>query len=251
MPIQIHRPAERQLLKMLLYGPSGQGKTTFLGTAQADERTAPMLVLDFEGGTQSLAGLDIDVVSIRDWKDYNEVMALLQGGQKKYRSIAIDSVSETHLFALLKLLADPTFSRGKSGPDELAQRDYGVARVQMHRLLRSFRDLGLHVIFTAGKKDEIEPKVGVVCKPALAGALAEEVPALMDVVSYLSIATEKDEAGNERQVRSLLLHGYAKWRIKVRTPWGVTVPSEIDNPTLTKLLDVLQFKMPPSAAKAS
>src|SRR3990167_4195662 len=96
---------------MLIHAPSGHGKTYFLGTAALDARTSPMLVMDFEGGTSTLAGLDIDIAQIRSWEDYEEVYTnLLEGNEvdgidySQYRSIGVDSISETHIFALLALL---------------------------------------------------------------------------------------------------------------------------------------------------
>src|ERR1700760_2225712 len=112
MPLEIKRPDENRFLKALFFGPSGAGKTHMLGTATEDPRTSPMLLIDFEGGDETLAGLDIDVAPVRSWEDYNEVYGPLleekdweiPGSSLKkgelYRSVGIDSISETHIFAL-------------------------------------------------------------------------------------------------------------------------------------------------------
>jgi hypothetical protein len=39
----------------------------------------------------------------------------------------------------------------------------------------------------------------------------------------------------------LLLHDYPKYKTKVRTPWKQTAPSEIVNPDITEILDVLGY----------
>lgn len=232
--IEITKPDKQRFLKALIYGPPGQGKTTLLGTAQSCEETSPMLLIDFEGGVSSLAGLDIDVARIHSWEDYNEVYDLLLNENHGYKSIGIDSISETHTFSLLSILKaeGPT----RKDPELLEMRDYGKALVQMRRFLRAFRDLPLHVFYTALAKETTDAREGIVRVPALAGALAEEVPGIMDVVGYLALT--EDEEGVERV---LLLSNYSKYRTKVRTPWGAASPDEIESPTVASIIEALGF----------
>ena len=245
MAVQIHKPEDNQFLKMLIHAPSGHGKTYFLGTAALDARTSPMLVMDFEGGTSTLAGLDIDIAPIRSWEDYEEVYTnLLEGNEvdgidySQYRSIGVDSISETHIFALLELLR--VNGPQRKDPDLIEMGDYGRASVQMRRLLRSFRDLPMHVVFTSHSKEIEEPRVGKVKVPSMSGQLAEEVPGMMDVVGYLAKGEDEDGA----EYRDLLLQGFPKFRSKVRVPWEVTAPDSIENATITDVLDVLGIAEP-------
>lgn len=250
--MEIHQPAENRFLKALIFGPSGAGKTTLLGTAQHDERTAPMLLLDFEGGSESLAGLAIDVAPIREWEDYNIVFDALASGEhwtlpgtslkkgEQYRSLGIDSISETHTFALLSILEEEGDAR--RDPDLIEQRDYGKASTQMRRLLREFRDLDLHVFYTSHAKEIEEKGIGRVKVPSMAGQVAEEVVGLMSMVGYLAQWEDDDGEVN----RSLLLRNHPKFRIKLRTPWldeagieAAGIPDELDNPTISDLLDLL------------
>lgn len=233
--MRIHRPGEKSFLKFLCFAPAGHGKTTLFGTASEDERTSPMAFLDIEAGDQSLTDWpDIDVFSISNEKDWKEARAHILG-EGKYRSIAIDSISEASLEILLELAEK---SRGKSDPDELAQRDYGINRMKMHRLLRSFRDIDCHLFLAAGVGEEMEAGTGKVTRPNLSGKLAEEIPGLMDIVAYLALDEDNlDE--NEEPSRVLLLHGHPKYRIKVRKGLSQVVPGELYNPTITSLLDVV------------
>lgn len=247
--VQLQRPADNRFVKATFFAPAGAGKTVLMGTAQQDERTSPMLILDFEGGTESLAGLDIFVAPIGSWEDYNEVYENLANGDvvtynkgeedeftvdfNEFKSVGIDSVSETHKFALLDILRREGPQRKEK--DALQQQDYGKATVQMRRLLREFRDLPLHVFFVAHAKEIEIPREGRVRVPDLAGQMAEELSGLMSVQGYL--AQFEDEDGLHR---TLLLRDVPRFRIKVRTPWGVVPPEEIVDPTITKLLDVLK-----------
>lgn len=236
-PLEIQKPDQQRFVKSLTFSPAGHGKTHLLGTAQDDPRTAPMLLLDFEGGEETLAGLDIDVARIRDWDDYSEAYEVLADEKCKYKSVGIDSVSETHIWALLTRVDEKGPSRNE--PDLIEQGDYGVVSTQMRRLLREFRDLPLHVFYTAGAKEIEVRKEGKVRVPAMAGQLADEVVHLMSVVGYL--AKGEDDDG---EFRSLLLQNYAGFRTKIRTKWETVAPDEIEDPTITKLLDVLEIPKP-------
>lgn len=254
MTVQIIRPDERRFVKALIMSPAGHGKTTLLGTAQEDERTDPMLLMDFEGGEEALAGLDIDVVPIRSWDDYSEVFEALvneepwtmPGSRLKegefYKSLGIDSVSETHIWGLLTRIAEKGPSR--NDPDLVEQGDYGVVGTQMRRLLREFRDLPMHVLFTSAVKDDEEKGVGKIKVPALSGQMSSEVVHLVSVCCYL--AKGEDEEGEE--LRALLFNerGY---RTKVRTKWKAPCPEPIDNPTITALLDALEVDPPKKSSR--
>lgn len=241
----IQKPSQLDYVKALIMGDPGSGKTTFLGTAQQDPRTNPMIILDFEGGTSSLRGLDIDVIQIRSWEDYDDAYRYLSQGGHPYKSVAIDSGTETHVFALLNILDEEEKSRKARDQqiDALQQADYGRALIQMRRLLRAFRDLPMHVFITALTQDVTVPGLGTVKKPAFAGRLTDEIPGLMNIVAGYSYTPAKSSARDDSpEQRVLYLKNHPRWMVKVRTPWGSTsVPDGLLNPTMTKLLDALEI----------
>lgn len=250
------KPERTRFARTLLYGPSGHGKTHLLGTAQEDPRTSPTLIVAFEPGEDTLAGLDVDVVRIRSWQDYNQTISWLKSGDHPYKSVGIDSLTETHFFALIQeatrrsnqapgSTTDTIYVEIKPGdgdkldPDMLQPGDYGKARIQIMKLIRGFRDLPMHVFFTALSKEETDAKEGIVKKPDLSGGLADSVQGIVSVVGYLALGTSQ-EGGVERV---LVLKNYPKIRAKIRLPWGVTGPDEIYDPNIGKLLDVLQIPL--------
>lgn len=231
------KPEDASFAKVLIHSPAGHGKTTLLGTAQEDPRTFPMAFLNFEGGEQSLAGLDIDVFDIRDSKDYDEVYRDLKSGKTGHKSVGVDSITETQVSALLEILDKDTVNR--ADPDQLAQQDWGIVLIRMRRIVRQYvKMLPMHVFMTALSKDDVVPRVGSVKAPQVQGSFATELPGILDAVTYLALEEDK-ETGAER--RFLLLHGYPKFSVKARTPWGVQIPTEIEDPTVAKLLDALGF----------
>ena len=236
MTVVPRRPADAKYVKALIHSPPGHGKTHFLGTAQEDPRTFPMAFLNFEAGEQSLSGLDIDVFDIRDARDYDDVYKQLRDPKTPYQSVGVDSITETQISTLLQILDTDTISR--ADPDQLAQQDWGIILIRMRRIVRQFvKMLPMHVFMTALSKDDVVARVGTVKTPAIQGQFAFELPGVLDVVGYLAL---EENADGEVQ-RVLLLHDYPKFSVKVRAPWDKTVPSEIVDPTVTKLLDALGF----------
>lgn len=254
MPLQLTTPQAAAYLKTLFFGPGGYGKTVLMGTANLDPRTAPMLLLDFEGNTESLLGLDIDIIQCKSLEDISEVHTRLIRGElhsqfpqyegMPFKSVGIDSISEVNLDALREEILRKTAYRMAKGDDpNYAQiQDYGVVLNQMRRIIRVWRDLPMHIFFTAIDDSVPEPGEGTVKIPLMLGAMKREIGALMSVVGCLAIKEE-----NGKKERTLLLHDIPKYRVKVRSRWGDhdSIPTEVPNPTITKLLDyILQTKEP-------
>lgn len=245
---KIEQPAVLSARHILLYGPSGVGKTTFIGSAAFDSRTSPVCHLDFDGGGSTLAGIDPKLlvrVPIRDWKDYSEAYDYLTTQPHPFRSVAIDSLTETHIFGLLSIVdAAIQDSKRRSDPYEVEQGDYGKAMVMLRRLLRAFRALPLHVFYTALAKTEVEPREGAVKKPMLFGQMSDEVVGLFDTTAYLSFAQLDGRPGKKVEpVRVLVLQNEPSVRVKVRTGWGQTVPNYIPvsrEHGVSELFDVLE-----------
>lgn len=230
-------PADAAYCKALIHAPAGHGKTHFLGSAQDDPRTYPMAFLNFEAGETTLSGLDIDVFDIRDSLDYDDAFKQLKHPQSPYKSVGVDSITETQISLLLEILGKDTVNR--ADPDQLAQQDWGIVLVRMRRIVRQYvKMLPMHVFMTALTKDDVLPRVGSVKSPAMQGAFAAELPGILDVVGYLAL--EDAEGGGVE--RLLLLHDFPKFSVKCRTPWNQQVPSLIEDPTVSKLLDALGYK---------
>lgn len=236
MPLTARKPSEKKYAKVLVFSPPGHGKTHFLGTAQEDERTYPMAFLNFEGGDLTLAGLDIDIFDMHDMNDYKEAKRMLADPKSPYKSVGVDSVTETQVAGFLTIL-EKDKTRGDA--DLMAQQDWGVSLVQMRRFIRDFKFLPKHTFFTALAKDDVVARVGQVKTPAVQGAFQFELPGVVDVVAYMAL----DETDKSTVERYLLLHSNPRFSVKTRTPWGVEVPAEIGpDPSISDLLDALGYQ---------
>lgn len=244
--LDIRKPIDLALAKVLIYGDPGIGKTRFLGTAQQDERTNPMLVLDFEGGTSTLAGLDIDVFQIKGWQDFDDAYDFLVAGGHGYNSVAIDSVSETH-WQMLSTLLDERDKGSNKVEDVSDPQEYGKALVQLRRFMRKFRDLPLHVFYTAHARDDKDPKRGTVRKPSLAGKAAGEVMGIVDVAGYLAwqeVEVQDGKQVRKEMMRTLSLKNNPRINVKTRTRWDLALetPDELigdDEVSITGLLNAI------------
>lgn len=247
--MQPRRPDQSHFAKVLVHAPAGRGKTTLLGTAQEDERTFPMAFLNFEGGESSLAGLDIDVFDIKNSKQFDEVLKDLQHKDAPWKSVGIDSLTEVQISELLDTLGG---NAKRADPDLLAQADWGIVLIRLRRIVRKYvKNLPMHVFMTALSKDDVMPRIGQVQTPAIQGSFADELPGIPDVVSYLAEEDILDDAGKPTYNldgtpairRILLLHSYPKFCVKIRTGWDKPLPpAEIEEPTVTKLLDAMNIE---------
>jgi|GEM_PF-5537396 hypothetical protein len=267
---------------MLLFGPSGSGKTMLLGHAANDPRTSPLLVLNFEGGCSSIEGSGATIIQVNNLEDLNiqydrleaslknefdveyEIFNLDTGSTEivkysKFRSVAIDSISEFYTKLLLERgeqrveeLKDKeknssqTVDKRRLNPNALEQSDYGLSLSQLRVVIRAFRDtLNRHFFMTALPKTDIIPGEGAVRLPKLDGQAAEEVAGAVDSCIYIS-TKKSDKKGEENNNRILALNNFPGVRAKTRTKWKQKIRdfipySDDDNP-ITMLFDELKIE---------
>lgn len=186
---------EETTTNVLIYGPSGHGKTTGAGTACSDAENPDLAVLNTEGGGwQSIAstlGYVPYVWNISSKKDILQAYTELEAGKHpQIKTVLVDSTTD-----LAKLLLDDIVentTRRRDAPGVPSMQDYGELSQVFERMLRRFRDLKMNVIFVALEKDETEEYerngkthrrvVGTL--PELPGKLAKRLPALVDVCLY-------------------------------------------------------------------
>lgn len=236
-------------LKQLIFSPPGHGKTTYLGTGIGDDRLMPMLILDFEGGTDSILSkvneieikdlgksvptlTKVDVLRIRDWEEFDQVEEFLRVHEGVYKSVAVDSLTEVNYLSLRRCvdIGKEMSKNNKHDPDIPEQLDYQRNAVRIRELVRMFRDLRMHVIFTAIPTEDAGQLV-----PNLTGRLAGEVPALVQQVSYLALL---DATETESAKRVLITAPTTRFYAKDRSE-DSKLGDQIVNPTLPLILDLL------------
>lgn len=242
---KVGTPENSLKYKCLIFGPSRSGKTTFAATAGYDteDRAAPVLLLDFEGGAGSAAGIpNVKVATMRDWDDFTEAAEFLMTHPGVFNTVVVDSLSELHIFSLLNVIDHELATNPKraerGNPNVAEQSDFGRALVQMRRFLRTVRDFPAHVLVTALSKTEDYAREGSVRVPAMFGQLAGESVGFFPIVGYL--INERSRKGRDVVFkRRLFLQNTEGVRVGVRVPLRSKFPDSIEEPTVPKLFDAL------------
>lgn len=224
------RPAQ---LNMMIYGESGLGKTTLAGSADAVPDMRNVLIIDVEGGTESLRVPypNVDVIRVASWQDMQNLYSTLQKGGHGYNTVVIDSLTELQKFSMDKIMRELVESKPDRDVDVPSMREWGKNITQIRQVVRAFRDLPVSTIFTALDRADKDERTGItVHKPYLSGKLASEVAAFLDVVVFFyvkEVEEEKDGKKIKVQERKILCQPTASHVAKDRTnklPMVITDP---------------------------
>jgi phage nucleotide-binding protein len=187
-------------VKFLVYGQAGAGKTSLIPTMPAP------IILSAEGGLLSIRDSNLPFIEIDGMDTLREAYKWLTGSDeaKGFESIALDSISEMGEVCLAA-------EKAKSKDPRQA---YGEMQTTMAEVVRSFRDLPRHVLFTA-KLDKTQDEMGrMLYSPSMPGnKTGQALPYFFDLV--LALRVEKDTDGNIQ--RALMCQSDGLWQAKDRS----------------------------------
>lgn len=234
-------------LKALFYGPPGVGKTSLLATANLHPSTAPILIINVEGGMLSVTDTTAlgmteapDVVDLTSYDQLEDIFWFLAKGDHPYRSVGIDSLAELRTLNLDSVVGRSIAKSGgkRTSPDEVFLDDYGTSNTQLKRALRMFRDLPMHVFYTCHDSASQDKEKNEVVWPDLPPGLKNAVVGYMDVVGYMYTQSATEGDGTESVQRRMLCQPYSKWWAKDRSP-GSRLGLYVDEPSIPKLIDLI------------
>lgn len=233
-------------LNILIYGDSGTGKTTLAGSADEVPEMRNVIVVDLEGGTESLRAKygNVDTVRVKSWSEMQSVYNELHRGGHGYNTVVVDSLTECqkfNMYTIMTELVDRKVDEGKDvDPDIPSVREWGKNIEQMRKFVRAMRDLPIHTIFTALEQEKKDDKTGAIrVKPSLSGKLADEVAAFLDVVMYYYVKEVPTEGGEAEIKRVLLTRRTAKHTAKDRSG---KLPTFLVDPTMKSLYEIMYPK---------
>lgn len=249
---QITKDLFTNRFKLMIYGEPGAGKTHLAGTAQDCNLMKNVHVFNIDGGIMTLAERgDISATDIRSVDDLEQEAFKIANKDKKYqdiKTVVIDNVTELQTLALENLTTKAFSDRVKSNKnytiDDVYLEDYGKSGKQLARVLRTFRDLPMNVIYIAHKKDKMRKGTQILeeSKPALTDKLCTAVMGYMDFVWYLYTQDEVQNI-NDQDVtvteRYLLTQPVNNYHAKTRgQKFAQALGMVVKRPNLAEIFDL-------------
>lgn len=187
-------------VKLLVYGHAGAGKTTLIKTLPSP------VVLSAEGGLLSIQDAKLPYIEINSMDSLNEAYQWLLNDKEaqKFKSVALDSISE---------IAEVVLNYEKKNTKD-PRAAYGAMQEQMSDIIRSFRDLPMHVFFTAKLEKATDEMGRILYAPSMPGnKTGQQLPYFFDEV--LALRVERDADGVTQ--RALMCDSDGLWTAKDRS----------------------------------
>jgi len=144
-------------VRIMVYGRNGSGKTRFAASGPK------CLILDFnEEGTRSARGTGAKVLPISTWPDVDLAYWYLKRGDHSYETVALDTITGMAEICMNRVLRESYDRDPNKDPKSPRRQDWGTMGQMMKEQLLRFRNLPMHVVFTAqervigGDEDEEE-----------------------------------------------------------------------------------------------
>ena len=264
---------------MLVYADYGVGKTFLAGTAADIPELRDVLCINAEGGDLTLTDPShafdkIDFIRCTNYalvarsyeflklhcqlRDQNDVDKLRQlesrftgvpeeeiEEPKRYYTVIVDSLAEVESFNMSAILGVRDNVRLDSEVQAAEWAEYKKNHTMIQRLVRSFRDLPMHVIFTCPRQYTQDENKRFVFAPQLTGKLSNQVQGFMDVVGFLVLKSVEEEGKTERR---LWVQPAGRFAAKCR--FSTYKKAYFDNPTLPSIVAAVGLLGPVAKQRA-
>lgn len=224
-------------LKILVYGRNGKGKTRFAASGPS------VLIGDVnEKGTLSARGTGAKVFPIDKWSDVDDLYWYLKRGNHDYETVALDTLTALTAMCMkyvLKESADRDPTRDVDLPE---RRAWGKVGKLMGEQIYRFRNLPMHVVFTAqertvGDAEEGEEVYITADLPAQARAAALGAVSIIGRVYKKKVTTRSKKTKRKKTTWEfrLLIGDHEDYETKDRAYSGLG--PIVRDPTMTKLIE--------------
>jgi hypothetical protein len=275
-PFQISMMQDRdRWLKMLVYGGHGRGKTELLGSAVDCLQMRDVLMLDAESGDLTLNDSErihnpdlIHHIKVENFKQvayvqeflrayctardnpnkaaglatmkklYAQVTGIETDNPPIYRTIIVDSLSEIEAYCQYQVLNvdEDKVLKDDGGMDVSGWPEFRKVFEMMKLLVRSFRDLPMHVLFACAEgytKDEVNRHHYA---PLMTGKLATQVQGFVDVVGRIMVGEVTADSNGEAPRRVYIQPISGSQRFDAKNRRSSFKPAYFDNPNMTTIM---------------
>jgi len=255
-----------ETLKILWYGEQGTGKTLDMATLA---RRGPVIFVNAEGGLKKrplrVFEVPAENIELRPATSYQQLEALywevkrMIEGQDPFCPIGIlfDSMSEiTKVITTNQVILRTHAAREKHdsmgtvpkeseiNPFRVQLDDYGIMTEQLRALTRKFRDLPIHVGFSALSRREVDASGGeiggdtVTYRPGLTPAFGNDLRGFVDIVVATKVATDGQWVGITKP----------RFGLMGKDRFGV-LPVTMVDPTFDRICAVVNDEIDPEEVK--
>jgi hypothetical protein len=231
-------------VRIMVYGRNGAGKTRFAASGP------DCLILDFnEEGTRSARGTGAKVLPISTWPDVDLAYWYLKRGDHDYKTVALDTITGMAEICMNRVLRESVDRDPNKDPKSPRRQDWGTMGQMMKEQLLRFRNLPMHVIFTAqervigGDEDEEEDTMHV---PDLSGKPRSVAMGAVGIIGriyqaeYRTVNKKTKKEASKWEDR-LLLGPHEQFEGKDRTN---ELGRVLRNPTMSKVIEAWQASPP-------
>lgn len=225
-------------LKLLVYGNYGVGKTTLACSSLDVPSMRDVIMINAEAGDLSVDNMDdLDAITVRDFRtlgrineflkqhckardegDKDELIkmeAFLRDVDKKdikepreYRTVILDSLTELEAYCFNQLLGITDTTRLDEESQSAEWTEYKKNNTMMLRVVRAFRDLPMHVIFTCAESYTQDETKKFKYTPDMTGKLSKKIQGFMDMVGYYAQGRDGDNVRRRLYVMPSALGKY-------------------------------------------
>lgn len=207
-------------VKVLVYGDNGAGKTRFAATGPK-----PIIIDCNERGTQSVRNYpDADVFPADTWEDIVYSYWFLRSGDHDRETVILDTLTMMQALcirAVLKQQEDRDPNRPPNMPD---RRTWGQVGEMMKEQILNFRNLDMHVVFTAQRKKDYneDEDADDLYVPDISPVSRGAATASVGIIGYIYqgkvvVGNKKKKKTEEKWVPKLLVGPHANYKTKDRT----------------------------------
>lgn len=215
---------------IVLFGPSGVGKTTLSATAPKP------IFLDSNQGLLSIEGRpgfehveSRPVFGSEDLeKHYNRFRGLDKPSYKgKFETIVVDHLDDVQQLTLAEFTIKAAERDSRRG-DDPAQREWGLMANRLRRQIRQYKRLPAHKIFIVSTGID---KITGQAIPNIAGQLREQLPYFADFIFYMGYG--------KKGRRYLRIRPDEQYLAKCRAWWIKENKLPVPDDTTTMMSDLL------------